>query len=332
MKVAVLGSGFMGGTHARAYAKLHGVEVVGVSSRSEAKAQELAEEVGAEPYTDAMALATHADVEALSVTLPTHLHEEYVTAALQAGKHVFVEKPMALDVDACDRMIRAADDAERTLAVAHVLRFWPDYEALAEVVKSGRLGKPLTAHARRLSTRPAWGDWFTDPEKTGGGLHDMMVHDFDVLAWLFGSPERVFARGVRGEPGGWDHVFAVLDYGDVQAMAEGSVMMPADYPFTMALWVTCDEGAVEFTFRAGGTGVETGEAGGTNLVVYPNGGDPEPVQVADHDAYEEQVRVFVECVGSGRSPERGTPTQGREAVRVARAARRSLDEDLLVTP
>ena len=150
--------------------------------------------------------------------------------------------------------------------------------------------------------------------------------------WLFGSPERVFARGARGEPGGWDHVFAVLDYGDVQAMAEGSVMMPADYPFTMTLWVTGDAGAVEFTFRAGGTGVESGEAAGTNLVVYPDGGDPEPVEVADHDAYEEQIRIFVECVRSGRTPDRGTPAQAREAVRVARAARRSLDEDTVVSP
>ena len=327
----MLGSGFMGGTHARAYANLDGVDVLGVSSRTEDKAKKLADEVGAQPFSDAMELATHPDVDVLSVTLPTHLHEQHVVAALRAGKHVFVEKPMALDVTACDRMIEAADEAGRTLMVAHVLRFWPEYEALADVVRSGRLGKPLTAHARRLSTRPAWGDWFADPEKTGGGLHDMMVHDFDVLAWLFGPPGRVFARGVRGSPGGWDHVFALVEHGDVQAMAEGSVMMPADYPFTMTLWVTCEKGAVEFTFRAGGTGVETGAGAGTNLLVYPDGGEPEPVEVAEHDAYEAQVQEFVACVRNGRAPERGTPAQGRMAVQIARAARTALDENVVVT-
>lgn len=330
LRAAVLGSGFMGGTHARAYANLPDVEVVGVSSRDESKAAELAAEVGGEPYTDAMALARHPDADIVSVTLPTHLHEEYVVAALDAGKHVLVEKPMALTVEACDAMMRAAEANDRVLMVAHVLRFWPEYEALAEVVSSGRLGRPLTAHARRLSTRPRWGDWFANPEWTGGGLHDMMVHDFDALAWLFGTPERVFARGQKGEAGGWDHVFALVDHGAVQAVAEGSVMMPEDYPFTMALWVTCEKGTVEFTFRAGGAGVETGEASGTRLVVYPGGGEPEGVPTAEHDAYEEQVRRFVAHVSEGDVPRRGTAAQGRNAVRVALAARRSLDETVIV--
>lgn len=329
LKVAVLGSGFMGSTHARAYAALPDVEVLGVSSRDREKAERLAGEVGAEPFHDAMALATHPEVEAISVTLPTHVHEEHVLAALNAGKHVFVEKPMALTVESCDAMIRAAEANGRTLMVAHVLRFWPEYQALAEVVQSGRLGRPLVAHARRLSTRPAWGDWFANPEWTGGGLHDMMVHDFDALAWLFGEARSVVARGQRGEPGGWDHVFALVDYGSVQAMAEGSVMMPADYPFTMSLWVTCERGAIEFSLRAEGTGVETGAPGGTHLVLYPDGGTPEHVPAGDHDGYAEQVRVFAECASQGRAPEHGTAAQGREAVRVARAARRSLDEGVI---
>lgn len=332
LNAAVLGSGFMGGTHARGYAALPDVRVVGVSSRSAEKAAELAREVGAEPYADAMALAHHPDVDVVSVTLPTNLHEEYVVAALNAGKHVFVEKPMALTVASCDAMIRAARANDRVLMVAHVLRFWPEYQALAEAVHEGRIGKPLVAHARRLSTRPAWGQWFANPEWTGGGLHDMMVHDFDVFAWLFGEAKSVVARGQRGDPGGWDHVFALVDHGGVQAMAEGSVVMPADYPFTMALWVTGDAGAIEFTLRAEGTGVETGAPGGTHLIHYPDGGSPERVPAPDHDGYAEQVRVFASCVAERRTPEGGTAEQGREAVRVAQAARRSLDENAIIAP
>ena len=101
LKVAVLGAGFMGGTHARAFAKLPAAQVVGVSSRSADKAEALAAEVGAQPYTDSMALATSPLVDAVSVTLPTNLHKEAVVAALQAGKHVFVEKPMGLSVAEC---------------------------------------------------------------------------------------------------------------------------------------------------------------------------------------------------------------------------------------
>jgi len=91
LRVGVLGAGFMGGTHARAFAKLPDVQVLGVSSRSAEKAAVLAEEVGAEPFTDAMALTTHPQVDVVSVTLPTHLHEEYTVAALNSGNVSFVK-------------------------------------------------------------------------------------------------------------------------------------------------------------------------------------------------------------------------------------------------
>jgi UDP-N-acetylglucosamine 3-dehydrogenase len=325
LNVAVLGSGFMGATHARAFAKLPNVKVVGVSSRSQEKAKKLAYEVGAESFEDSLELARLDGVDAVSVTLPTNLHGHFTVAALEAGKHVFVEKPMELTIQACNEMIRAAKANDRVLMVAHVLRFWPEYVALAREVESGRLGKPLSAIARRLSTRPTWGDWFDNPEWTGGAVHDMQVHDLDALNWLFGRPRSVYARGQQGPKGGWDHVLATVDYGGVNSFAEGSVMMPESYPFTMSLWVLCERGSVEFSFRAGGTGVETGTAGGSSLVVYESGKVPRPIEAAGGDAYEQEVAYFAECAGQNRKPENATGEQGKLAVEVALAARRSLE-------
>ncbi len=321
----------MGSTHARAFAKLPGVQVVGVSSRSREKAAGLAHEVDAEAFTDALALATHEGVDAVSVTLPTHLHEEHAIAALGAGKHVFVEKPMALTVKACDAMTATARENDRLLMVAHVLRFWPEYVALADVVKSGQLGNPLSATAQRLSNPPDWGEWFKHPEWTGGAVHDMLVHDFDTMNWLFGPPRTVYAKGQQGETGGWDHVFALTDHGGVKGFAEGSVMMPAGYPFTMSLWVLCEKGAVEFTFRAGGTGVETGGASGSSLMVYEPGKEPRSLSYGGEDAFEQEVAYFVDCVQKDRKPEKATAEQGRLAVQVALAARQSLDTNQVVT-
>lgn len=326
LRVGVLGSGFMGRTHANAYAALDDVEVVGVSSRSRDKATELANAVGAQPFTDSMALATHDDVDAVSVTVPTPLHAEYTVAALEAGKHVFVEKPMEISVEACDRMIAAAEANDRLLMVAHVLRFWPEYEAVADVVRSGRIGSPLSATATRLSTRPAWGDWFADPEMTGGAVHDMLVHDFDVMNWLFGPAQRAFAEGRKGPAGGWDHVLALSDHGGVKCLSEGSVMMPEGFPFTMSLYVLGDAGRVEFSFRAGGAGVETGTESGTSLLLFSPGEDAEALSAPAGDAYEREVAYFSSYVQGGRTPERGTAAQGRESVRLALAARASLDD------
>lgn len=331
LKVGILGAGFMGGTHARAFAKQPQVQIVGISSQSADKAARLAAEVGAQPFTDAMALATRPEIDAISITLPTHLHQDYAVAALNAGKHVLVEKPMALTIDECDTMIEAARKNNRTLMVAHVLRFWPEYVALADFLQAGQLGRPLSVTASRLSTRPNWGEWFANPDWTGGAVLDLHIHDLDILNWLFGPPQTIYAQGLRGPAGGWDHMLTVADYNGVKAFVEGSVLLPAGYPFTMTLWVLCEYGSVEFTFRAGGTGVETGTSSGTSLVVYEAGREPRPLPVAAGDGYERQVAHFVESLRQGRPPDQGTAGQGRLAVLAALAVRLSLETGQVIS-
>ena len=127
--------------------------------------------------------------------------------------------------------------------------------------------------------------------------------------------------GSRFDPGG---------YGEVQCFAEGSVMMPEGYPFTMTLWVLCEKGSVEFTFRAGGTGVETGDTSGTSLMVYESGQEPRPLPAPGGDAFEAQAAYFVECVRAKRPPERSTADQGRLAVKTSLAARESLETNQVV--
>ena len=332
LKVAVLGAGFMGGTHARAFAKLPDVQVVGVSSRSAAKAEALAAEVGAQPFADALALATDAQIDAVSVTLPTNLHKEAVIAALEAGKHVFVEKPMALTVDECDAMIAAAQASGRLLMVAHVLRFWPEYVALAGFVQSGALGKPLSAVAARLAEPPAWAEWFKDPTASGGEVLDLHIHDLDTLNWLFGEPQSLMSIGRQGAHGGWDQAMTLLDYGDVKGFAEGNALMPRGYPFTMTLAVRCELGTVEYTLRAGGEQVDAAAAGVNSLMVYKAGEAPQRLGFTAGDGYANEVAYFVQCVTSGQSPAHGTAEQGRLAVKTALAARRSIETGQVVAP
>lgn len=330
LKVAVLGAGFMGGVHARAFARLPGVQVAGVSSRSTAKAEALAAEVGAQPFADALALATDAQIEAVSVTLPTNLHKEAVVAALQAGKHVFVEKPMALTVAECDAMIAAAQDSGRLLMVAHVLRFWPEYVALVDLVQSGALGKPMSAVATRLAEPPAWSEWFKDPTASGGEILDLHIHDLDTLNWLFGEPRALMSIGRQGAYGGWDQAMTLLDYGEVKGCAEGNALMPRGYPFTMTLAVRCELGTVEYTLRAGGEQVDAAAAGVNSLMVYKAGEAPQRLDFTAGDGYANEVAYFVQCVTSGQSPGHGTAEQGRLAVKTALAARRSIETGQVV--
>jgi predicted dehydrogenase len=327
MNIGVLGSGFMGGTHARAYAKLPGVKVVAVSSRGAEKGAKLASEVGAQAVTDEMAIINDPAIEAISIALPTHLHKPFTVAALQAGKHVLVEKPFGLTVADCDEMIAAQEQSSKTLMVAHVLRFWPEYVAMVNFIHSGAVGKPLSAVASRLTQAPAWSTWFTNPEQSGGPVIDLMIHDLDVLNWVFGPPTSVYARGHESQPGLWSHMLTTVDYGTGQGIIEDSMMLPQDYPFTMSLKVYCQGGVVEFNFRAGGVSVEMG--GGSSLMVYEPGKSYK-LDAPGGDAWEAQVAYFVDCLRAGSALTAGTPQQARLAVALANGARQSLESGQVV--
>lgn len=328
MNVAILGAGAMGKTHALGFSKLPDVNIVGISSRTLAKAQALASEVGAEATTDDMTLVTDARVDAVSITLPTHLHKEFTIAALKAGKDVLLEKPFALTLTDCDAMIRAWKKSKRILMVAHVLRFWAEYVALVELVQSGALGKPRAATAARLSTRPRWATWFRDPKWSGGAVMDLMIHDFDMLNHLFGAPQKIFARGRKSKHGAWDEVQATVEYRGASASVQGSVMMPAQFPFTMKLNVQCERGTVEYMFRAGGARVA--EQGETSLRVFTDE-NTYTLTTGTQDAYESQIAYFVDCVRDGRQANIGTPAQARLAVELSLAARKALETGRIVT-
>jgi UDP-N-acetylglucosamine 3-dehydrogenase len=330
INIAILGSGFMGQTHAAGFSQIDDVNIVGVSSRSREKAEALAKDTGCESFTDDMELLRDPRIEAVSITVPTHLHRDYTVAALEAGKHVLVEKPMALTVSECDDMIAAAEKSGKVLMVAQVLRFWPEYMRMKEILDSGELGEPLAATALRLSNFPRWGEWFSDPALTGGAVHDLQIHDVDTLNWFFGQPQMVHSLGHKQE-GGWYHTLTLLDYGKVAGNVESSFIMPDGYPFTMGLRVLCTGASIEFYFRAGGTGIESGDESGSNLMIYEPDKEPRPVDVVEGDGYANQAAYFAECIREGKMPERGTKEQGRLAVEVVRASRRSLDENEPIT-
>lgn len=325
MNVGILGAGFMGGTHARGYAKIAGVTVAAISSRTLAKAQALTDEVGGVPTTDDLAIINDPAIDAVSITLPTPLHKPMTLAALKAGKHVLLEKPFALHVADCDEMITAWQQSGKNLMIGQTLRFWPEYKALVNFVHSGALGKPLSAIATRLSQRPAWSSWFTDPAQSGGAVLDLMIHDIDALNWLLGQPQSVYCRGQQSAPGMWDHMLATLDYGAAAAVIEASELLPSDYPFSMSLIVLCEEGRVEYLFKAGGVSVEMG-GGIDSLTVYEPGKNyPLAVPGRGDDAWAAEVAYFVDCVQHHRAPTIGTPQQARLAVAMANAARESME-------
>ena len=322
--VAILGGGFMGAAHAANYKALEGrVRVKTVASRQSERAAAVADSVGAELTGDVDAAFRDPEVDIVDICLPTGLHRETAEAALAAGKHVFLEKPIALTLADADAIVAAAERANGFFMVGLVLRFWPEYVELRRRVSAGELGRPLAVSTFRLSPPADWNDWMADPAQSGGVPVDLLVHDFDQMNWLLGEPRRVYARAPV--PG---HVLAIVDYDEAQGVAEGSMAMPGSYPFSSNIRVLCQGGVAEYSFSAapaedgGNIGASFAPRG---LRLYPAGGDPVTVPVASADPWGPELAYFVECVEEGRAPEQGTGAQARDALALSLAAARSLE-------
>lgn len=321
MRVGILGAGFMGSTHGRAFAKVPDVEIAGVYGLSAGRAEPLAKELGTSWTTNLNELIEDSSIDAIDICLPGPQHREATEAAIAAGKHVLLEKPITLTVEDADALVDLAAKTDRVFMIAHVLRFWPEYMEIARRVHGGEYGKVISALAYRRQPFPAWSALFSRSDLTGGAVIDQMIHDYDALNWILGAPKSVAGRGVHNpRSGGFDQVQVMIDYGSASALVDGGMMMPESYPFTSVLHVLCERGSFEYTFRAGGRSVEMG--GGVNeLVYFPNEGDPEKLVVEQGDAYLGEVTYFAECIAHGAPATRATPADARLALKVGLAAR-----------
>ncbi len=325
LRVAVLGAGFMGGTHARAYHALPDVELAGIYARSGERAGPLAEELGTRWTDDLWTLIGDPAVDAIDVCLPTPVHRSATEAALDAGKHVLLEKPLALTEADADVLVARAAATDRVFMVAHVLRFWPEYVELQRLVTGGELGRPRFGLATRRQPFPAWSTLFGRSDLTGGAVIDMMIHDYDALNWVFGGPRTTTAHGERNpRSGGWDQVQVLIGYDGASALVDGGMTMPESYPFSSRFEILCERGTAEYHFRAGGRSVEMG-SGVNDLMLYPDEGDPARLRPEQRDPYATEVAYFVDCVSRSEPAIRATPQDARLALRVALAARASLE-------
>jgi predicted dehydrogenase len=136
------------------------------------------------------------DIDLIDICLPNDQHEEVAIAALNAGKHVIIEKPIAVDLKAADRMVAVAKKTGRQLMVAQVLPFFPEFKFAADTIASGKYGKLLAANFRRVISTPKWSGDMSDFRKLGGWGIDLHIHDNHFISLICGVPQAVFSRGI----------------------------------------------------------------------------------------------------------------------------------------
>jgi predicted dehydrogenase len=204
----------MGWIHYLAYQKVKGVKLAAVCTRDAKKRAgdwrgiqgnfgppgEQVDLKGVARYSKLAELLADPAIDLVDVCLPPNLHCEAAIAALQAGKHVFVEKPMALTAADCEKMVAAARKAGKQILVGHVLPLLPEYAFARQAIAGGKYGKLLGGHFKRVISDPSWLKDFFNPAKVGGPLVDLHVHDAHFIRLLFGMPTAVTSQGrLRGD-------------------------------------------------------------------------------------------------------------------------------------
>lgn len=304
LKVGIVGLGMMGRTHYEAYQKIEGVEVAAIADINPARAggdltgtagNVLAGGVQQLPMDkikgmlDYHQLLAMKEIDIIDICTRTPQHAEMTVAALEAGKHVLCEKPLGRNPADAQRIVDAAAKAKGFFMPAMCMRFWPEWAWAKEAVASGRYGKVLSAHFRRVASFP--GGWYKDGDACGGAVLDLHIHDSDFVFYLFGMPRGVFSRGHNRPTSQIDHVVTQYLYDDVSSVvAEGSWTLADGYGFTMRYTINFENATADFDLARPDT-----------LLLFHEG-KSQPIRTNGQTGYEEELGYFVNCVRQGKKP------------------------------
>jgi predicted dehydrogenase len=307
VRVGIIGQGFIGKMHLATLRKGGLAEVVAVADRNPANlAGNAATEgnialegdvslEGVATYGDADELLRDSNVEAVLIALPTFLHKPCVLKAIEAGKHILCEKPLALNADEGREVVAALRGYDKAFMVAQCIRFWPPYVKAREFVRGGEYGRLLTAQFTRMSPKPGWSHegWLHDERRSGGALLDLHIHDVDYVNFLLGRPARITARG-RALPGeGIGEIHALYTYDDGAVVAiDGGWLHPPTFPFRMSFRIALEQATLEFNSQTDGL-----------LHVHTGDGRDLTPELEPGDGYLAEQAYFLRCVERGEKPE-----------------------------
>jgi predicted dehydrogenase len=199
LRVGIVGVGWGTVVHAPAFQAVDGYELVALCSRNPEKVAKAGEKLGIDDVsTDWQSFVRRDDLDLISVTTPVTLHRPVTVAALEAGKHVLCEKPLALTAAECEDIVAAAEKAGTQTATCFELRWTPERATVRSLVEQGVVGQPYFVRLSQSGSywhpsRHNQSLWMYDVDEGGGYLMGMLAHDIDFVASLFGRPVEVIA-------------------------------------------------------------------------------------------------------------------------------------------
>ena len=317
MKIGILGTGF-GAYHAELYVGMEEVEELHIYGRNAKKLKELERKLTAKQAgyhtggesnlaSDAAAgrrthpritttcnaddIFNNEGIDLIDICLPSSLHREAAVRALEKGKHVYCETPLALDMEAAEAIGAACTRYGRMAFVDLFTRFQGPYLYLKDICTKGTYGRLRTLCISR-KTPPVWGD--LGPQSIVTAL---MIHDIDYIYWLLGSPEQITSVCTLGKTGQCS-VTGLLQFDGSCVELTGSSMMPFAYPFSVSYEAVFDEATVRFLED----GYKDSEVSSMTLFTK---NVKEDVKLDRRNCYEEAIKHVLGCIRDGGQPVNG---------------------------
>jgi predicted dehydrogenase len=330
IRICLIGAGRAGRVHANSIARhLPGARLAAVVDTSAELAEKARIDFGIDnAFGTVEAALDWGEFDAVVITTPTFTHRDFAVAAAEAGKHVFVEKPMALTLAECDAMIAAAEAADLALQIGFMRRFDPDFRAAAERIAGGEIGRPMLI--KSLTHGPGLPPpWARDLKLSNGMLAEVNSHDWDTVRWLMGSnPARVMAetanfkgasRGIE-DPDFYDTVLVSVRF-ESGALGSISGICPCDYGYDARVEIVGEKGIMQIG-ELKGQAVVVAKDRDTGLVTPIYRTWPERFAWA----YIQEMEHFVDCARTGRRPD-VSGVDGRWAVASVLAGTQSFQEE-----
>jgi len=333
-KVALLGAGFIADIHIESYHRfVPDAEVVAVYTRKPERARAFARKHGiAQAFTDLDAAITRSGCDVVDICLPNFLHHRAVLAAARAGKHVIIEKPLALNLPEADQMIAACRAAKRKLCYAEELCFAPKYERVRKLVNEGAVGKIFQMRQCEKHSGPH-SDWFYDIKQSGGGaIMDMGCHGIAWFRWMLGGRPKVVSvqahlqrdliHGKRTQAE--ENSLVTVEFaGGAVGVAENSWAKRGGmddrvevYGTGGVIYADLFMGNAALTYSEAGYGYAMEKAGttkGWSFTVF---------EEAFNQGYPQELKHFIECIRQDKQPV-VTGEDGRAVLEIMMAAYQS---------
>ena len=302
MKIALLGTGF-GQAHAAVYAQRPDVDEVVVFGRTPEKLAKISEQFGFATTTDLDAVITDPSVDLVDICLPTRLHADVAVQAMQAGRDVLIELPLATTLEDAHRIIEVQQATGRRAFVDMFSRFSPAHQRLRDAVADQRYG-PLKVLEIEGRTALLWPGYDLT-------LHtlalDMMHADFDLITGLLGRPDTVHVAGTDGPAGRGSAAAVLLGYPDAFARLSSTSLMPQPYGMRGGWRATFPGAVLEYAMSAGFTG-----QGPATLTEYTADGE-RPIELADTSPYAAMIDHVLACL-TGQADNRIEPASALPAL------------------